>query len=60
MSRPRATEQLHVRIPPTEKQELQAEARDGHGISMSALIWTKVTAATAARFSTSGLAPRAP
>jgi predicted HicB family RNase H-like nuclease len=37
MSRPRASEQLHVRIPPAEKQALREEARQ-HGVSMSALI----------------------
>jgi hypothetical protein len=37
MSRPKATEQLHVRIPEPEKQALREEAR-AHGISMSALV----------------------
>jgi hypothetical protein len=37
MSRPRATDQLHVRIPPAEKAELAAEARRNR-ISMSALV----------------------
>jgi hypothetical protein len=37
MSRPKATEQLHVRIPPAEKQELREQARAA-GISMSILV----------------------
>ena len=33
----RATERLHLRVPPAEKQQLRDEARR-HGISMSALV----------------------
>jgi len=37
MSRPRATSQLHVRIPPSEKQAIREQARR-YGISMSAFV----------------------
>jgi Mobilization protein NikA len=48
MSRPLATEKLHVRIPPAEKQALREEARR-HGISMSGLIRISVISARQAR-----------
>jgi len=48
VSRPLATDQLHVRIPPAEKRELLAEARR-HGISMSALVRISVMAARGGR-----------
>jgi predicted HicB family RNase H-like nuclease len=44
----KATAQLHVRIPPEEKEELQAEARR-HQISMSALVRISVMAAREVR-----------
>jgi hypothetical protein len=48
MSKPRATEQLHVRIPPEEKRELLADARR-HQVSMSALVRISVMATREAR-----------
>jgi post-segregation antitoxin (ccd killing protein) len=44
MNRPRATAQLHVRIPPAEKQELREQARR-YGVSMSALVRIEMLAA---------------
>jgi predicted HicB family RNase H-like nuclease len=47
-ARPRASSQLHLRIPPEEKAKLRAEARR-HQVSMSALVRISVMAAREVR-----------